>query len=77
MIFYLSVSTGTSMMVNEIFRKGDHQVGIRITQDDAGKKMYVCTHLTGERLAFSIPLTQDQYSATVFRLLTLGYKAVW
>jgi hypothetical protein len=64
-------------LVNEIFRKGDHQVGIQITQDDAGEKRYVCTHHTGERQAFSIPLTQDQYSATVFRLLTLGYKAVW
>lgn len=77
MIFYLSVSTGTSTMVNEIFRKGDQQVGIRIIQDDAGEKSYVCTYHLGERCPFAIPLTQEQYSATVFQLLTRGYRAIW
>jgi hypothetical protein len=64
-------------LVNEIFRRGDHRVGIQIAQDDVGVKRYMCIHHVGERHAFTIPLTQDQYSATVFRLLTLGYKAVW
>lgn len=62
-------------MDNETFRRDDHRVSIQITQDDAGKKTYVCTHHLGERCPFSIPLTQEQYSATVFRLLTLGYRA--
>jgi Ni,Fe-hydrogenase I small subunit len=63
-------------VTEETYKRGDQRVAIKIFHD-AEEKKYFCTYHLGERTPFTIQLTQDQYSTTVFRLLTRGYKAIW